>query len=33
MELKQTIMYVLFILLGSITESDNPEGITGKGEK
>ena len=31
MELKQTIMFVLFILLGSIIESDNPVGITGEG--
>ena len=33
MELKQTILFVLFILLGSIMESHNPEGITGEIEK
>ena len=32
-ELKQTILFVLFILLGSIMESHNPEGITGEIEK
>jgi len=33
MELKQTILFVLFILLGSSVTSHNPEGITEEGDK